>query len=83
MHIKFQKLFMTGYRDMDKKHQKYPKNGGFPPFVTPKIFFKNRALSFLYPYDALTSCKKLEKTNGRSQIFKDGHRDGHTDKGDY
>ena len=31
---------MTGCRDMDKKHQKYPKNGGFPPFVTPKIVSK-------------------------------------------
>ena len=58
---------MTGCRDMDKKHQKYPKNGGFPPFVTPQRFvFKNRALSLLYPYGALTSCKKLEKTNEQS-----------------
>ena len=65
MYMKFQKL-MTGCRDMDKKHQKYPQNGGFPPFVTPKIFSKNRALSLLYPYGALTSCKKLEKTNERS-----------------
>ena len=48
---------------MDKKHQKCPKNGGFPPFATPQDFFcKNRALSLLYPYGALTSCKKLEKT---------------------
>ena len=60
--MKFQKLLMTGCRDMDKKHQKYPKNGGFPPFATPQdFFFKNRALSLLYPYGALTSCKKLEK----------------------
>ena len=40
--------------------------GVFPNFRTPKIFFKNRALSLLYPYDALTSCKKLEKTQEQS-----------------
>ena len=57
MYVKFQKILMNGCRDMDKKHQKYPKNGGFPPFVTPLDFFKNRALSLLYPYGALTSCK--------------------------
>ena len=58
MYMKFQKLLMTGCRDMDKKHQKYPQNGGFPPFVTPQeFFFKNRAPSLLYPYVALTSCK--------------------------
>ena len=61
MSMKFQELLMTGCRDMDKKHQQYPQNGVFPQFVTP--FFKNRALSLLYPYGAVTSCKKLEKTN--------------------
>ena len=25
---------------MDNKHKKYPQNGGFPPIVTPNIFFK-------------------------------------------
>ena len=60
---------------MDKKHQKLPKNGGFPPFVTPKIFFKNQALSLLYPYGALTSCKKLEKANEQSlRYLKTDHR---------
>ena len=32
----------------------------------PKIFFKNRALSLLHPYGALTSCEKLEKSLERS-----------------
>ena len=64
MYMKFQKILMTGCRHMDKKPQKCPQNGVFPPFVTPQdFFFKNRALSLLYPYGALTSCKKLEKTN--------------------
>ena len=58
--MKFQKLLMTGCRDIAKKHQKYTKNEGFPPFVTPQD---------LYPYDALTSCKQLEKTNERSQRY--------------
>ena len=52
---------------MDKKHQKCPQNGFFPLFATLQdFFFKNRALSLLYPYSALASCKKLEKTNDRS-----------------
>ena len=52
---------------MDKKHQKCPKKGGFPPFATPHdLFFKNRALSLLCPYGALTLCKKIEKTNEQS-----------------
>ena len=60
MHMKFQKLLMNGCRDMDKKDQKCLENG-FSPFVTPKDFFKNPALSLLYPYGVLTSCKELEK----------------------
>ena len=61
----------------------------FSPFVTPNFFFKNRALSLLYPYGTLTSCKKLGKTNERSLRYlktdtrthgrMDGHTDGWTD----
>ena len=82
--MKFQKLLMTGCRDMDKNIKNVPKKG-FPPICDPKIFFKNWALSLLYPYGALTSCKKLEKNNERSlEIFKDGRTNGRTtDKGDY
>ena len=44
-----------------------PQISGFSPICDPKrSFFKNRALSLLYPYGALTSCKKIEKTNERS-----------------
>ena len=40
-----------------------PPKWGFSPICDPpRIFFKNRALSLLYPYGALTSCKKLEKS---------------------
>ena len=53
---------MTGCRDMDKKPQNTPKVF-FSPFLTPRFFFKNRALSLLYPYGALTSGKKIRKTN--------------------
>ena len=46
--------------------EKSPKNTIFQ-YLIPynpglRIFFKNRALSLLYPYGALTSCKKLEKS---------------------
>ena len=47
-----------------QKTSKIPQNWGFSPICDPpRFFFKNRALSLLYPYGALTSCKKLEKTN--------------------
>ena len=59
-----------------QKTSKMPPNGGFPQYVIPKTFFKNRALSLLYPYGALTSCKKLEKTNERSLRYS--KTDGHT-----
>ena len=83
MYMKFQKLLMTGCRDMDKKHQNYPQNGGFPQFVTPQDFFKNRALPFLYPYGSLTSCKKSEKTNEWSLRYlkTDGPMDQRTTDG--
>ena len=34
-----------------------PKMGVFPHLWPPRFFLKNRALSLLYPYGALTSCK--------------------------
>ena len=62
---------MTGCREIDKKPQKCPQNGVFPQLSPPKIFFKDWALSLLYPYGALTSCKKIETTNEQSlEIFK-------------
>ena len=87
MYMKFQKILMTRCRDMDKKHQKCPKNGVFPPFVTPQDFFGFlifgfliffRALSLLYPYGALTACKKLEKTNKLSLRYSKTDRRKHT-----
>ena len=62
MYMKYQKILITGCRDMDKKHKKLPKNRRFPPFVTYKdFFFKNQSL--LYPYGTLTSWKKSPKTD--------------------
>ena len=55
----------------------------FPSICDPKdFFFKNQALSILYPYGALTSCKKLEKTNERSLRYlkKDTWTGEHTDE---
>ena len=84
-YMKFQKLLMTGCRDMDKKHQKCPQNGFFPHLWPPIFFFKNQALSLLYHYGALTSCKKSEKINERSMKYlkTDQLTNGPTDKGDY
>ena len=89
MYIKFQKILMTGYRYMDKKHKKYSQNGVSPICDPPRFFFKNRALSLLYPYGALTSCKKLEKINEQSLRYlktdtrTDGRTDTQMDKGGY
>ena len=74
---------MQRYR---QKTSKCPPQWGFSPTCdTHKIFFKNRALSLLYPYGALTSCKKLEKTNEQSLRYSktDGLTDQRTDRGDY
>ena len=56
--------------------------GVFPHLRPPKIFFKNWALSLLYPYGAITSCKKLEKNNEQSLRYlktDHGHMGGLTD----
>ena len=69
-----------------QKTSKMPPKWGFSPICDAiGFFFKNRALSILYPYSALTSCKKLEKTIERSLRYlktdgplMDGPRtDGH------
>ena len=48
----------------------------FPPICDPpRFFFKKRALSVLYPYVVVISCKKLENTNGWSlRYLKTDHR---------
>ena len=43
-----------------------PKIVVFNHLWPPRISFKNQALSLLYPYGALTSCKKLEKSKKQS-----------------
>ena len=58
LHMKFQDILMTGCKIKNKKLQKCSQNGFSPPFVTPKIVLKNLILPLLYPYGALTSCKK-------------------------
>ena len=59
-----------------------PQKWGFSPICDPpRFFFKNRALSLLYPYGALTSCKKLEKSLERSLRYLKtdyGRTDGRT-----
>ena len=60
---------MTGGKDMDKKSKMTQKWWFSSICDTPRFFFKNLALSLLYPYGALTSCKKLEKTNEQSPKY--------------
>ena len=53
----------------------------FSPICDPPRFFsKNWALSLFYTYGALTSCKKLDKTNERSLRYlkTDTHTHGRT-----
>ena len=59
---------------MAKKHKKCPKNVFFSPFVTPKIFFKNRAFVTFVPLwcPNLASCKNLEKLI--NSLIMDGQR---------
>ena len=67
-----------------QKTSKIPPNWVFSPICDPpRFFFKNRALSLLYPYGALTTCKKLEKINGRSLRYSktDGKTHGRTTDG--
>ena len=67
-----------------QKTSKMPPKGGFPNLQPPRIFFKNSALSLLYPYGALTSCKELEKTNERSlRYLKMDHGLPQMDKDNY
>ena len=53
---------------MDKKHQKYPKNGFFFTHLwTPKIFFqKSGYVTFVPLWCSELHAKKLEKTNEQS-----------------
>ena len=75
MYIKFQKILITGCTDMDKKHQKCPQNGFFSPFPTPQDFFSKIVFCNFCTLGALTSCKKLEKTNGWSlRYLKRGYQ---------
>ena len=61
--MNFQNILMTRCKDTCKKLQKYPQNE-FSLICDPQGFFQNWDLSLLYPYGALTSCKKLANING-------------------
>ena len=63
-------------RRYGENHQKYPKNGFFPPFVTPQDFFSKIGLySLLYPYGALFMQKIRKNQCTVSEIIKDGRTD--------
>ena len=48
---------MTGPKEKDKNLQNAPKLSFSPICDLLRFDFKNQALSLLYPYDGLTSCK--------------------------
>ena len=73
---------------MDKKHQKCPKNGGFPPFATPQDFFQKSGSVTFVPLWCTNFMQKIRKIlRAVSEIFKDGRTngptDGRKDMGDY
>ena len=83
-YMKFQKFLMTGCRDMDKKHKKYPQNGVFPPFVTPQDFFHKSGSVTFVPSWCPNFMQKMRKIlRAVSEIFTDGRTNGpQTDMGD-
>ena len=81
---------MSGCRDVYKKLLKCPRNGGFPPFVTPQDFFSKIALCHFCTLMVLQlHAKKLEKTMKGLYHMRYLETDQHTtdewmeDKGDY
>ena len=74
--MKFQKLLMTGCRDMDKKHQKYHQDGVFPICDPQRFFFKNLAVTFV-PLWCPNFMRKIRKRNNErslSYLKTDGPR---------
>ena len=82
---KIRKILRAVFEIWTKNIKNAPKRGVFPIYDPPRFFFKNRALSLLYHYDALASCKKLEQINGQSLRYlkTDKQKDAPTDRGDY
>ena len=80
MYMKCQKFLMTGSRDMNKKHQKFPKNGVFPQFVTPQDFFQKSGSVTFVPSWCPNFMQKIEKNNERSPRYLKTDHGTHTDK---
>ena len=82
MYMTFQEILMTGGRDIDKNNKNAPWLGLFPHMWPQKSFFKNRALSLSHSYGALSSYKKLGKTNWPSLRYfqTDQRTNGPTDR---
>ena len=81
--MKFQKTLMTGCRDMSKKLKKYLKKGLSNLLPPPHIFLKVRHCH-LFTLMVPQLHTKIRKTNGQSDIFKDGPRTSRqTDRSDY
>ena len=65
MLMKFQKTLMAECKDIDKRHQNAPTMS-VSLIVTPQDYSLKIGLCHLCTLGALTSCKKLEKTNRQS-----------------
>ena len=65
---------------MDKKYQKCPPNGFFPPFVTPQDFFRKSGSVTIVPLWCTNFMQEIRKNQWVvSEIFEDGLADGLTD----
>ena len=80
---KFQNILIRMQRYGQKTLKISPQMGVHPICEPPRFFFKNRALSLLYPYGALASCKKLEKLMDCLWDIQRRTNRWRTDKGDY
>ena len=77
MYIKFQKLLMTGCRDMEKNIQNTPKMG-FSPICDPQDLFQKSGSVTFVPLWCSNLKQKLRKNQLTvSEIFKDRPRTDH------
>ena len=58
--FEYQKILITGCRDMDKKNA---RKWGFPPFVTPKIIFQKSGSVTFVPSWCPNFMQKTRNTN--------------------
>ena len=60
-YMTFQKIVMTQFRNMGKKHQKYSQYWDFPPFVTSQDFFLKTGLCNIYIFMCTKIVQRIRK----------------------